>query len=233
MRKAVLVMWLMVCAVSVFFGSISTVHAEQAKFVNLSDAVPGKYFDAASTRVDPTNPNKLVIRFNSGIDTKTFSYRDFRASSAAFYRTTAMDTISFVVVAPDGYYVAAVEYNQAGTGSVTRVATAMGGAQWVVDDVARDLGQFGKSPTMSDFVSLMDGQYRTVVPVSITVSLGVFAAPTAGSATVGLTSASVVVTLDKVPYVEPVVEEAVVEQPVVEQPVVIVEPVAETAVATE
>jgi hypothetical protein len=174
------------------FAASGSGYAQAVTFSTINDAVPGKYFDSGSTAVDPANPNRLVIGFNSGLDPATFVYNTFRASTAAFYRTSAMDTISFVVEAPEGYYVSKITYTQTGSGSVARTGKASGGSQWVVDDTAMPLKMFGANPTLTGVADLTD-RFKTVVPVSITTGLFVFSTPSLGSATLTVTKATVVV----------------------------------------
>ena len=84
------------------------------EFVDITDAVAGRFFDAAATEADPADGNKLVIRFNTGRDPATWKANDFRASTAAFSHLSAMDTINFKIVPPAGHYVAKVTYTQQG-----------------------------------------------------------------------------------------------------------------------
>src|SRR6185436_13757318 len=65
-------------------------------FTNINDAVPDRFFDAASTAPDVVDPNILVIGFNSGRDPIIWKDRDFKASLMPFSYQTATDTISFV-----------------------------------------------------------------------------------------------------------------------------------------
>src|SRR5262249_24924374 len=110
-------------------------------FLDITDAVPGKYFDAATTAPDPLNPNRLIFGFHTGLDLQMWISRTFTASTAAFYRASAMDTIRFLVAAPPGYYIAAISYTQRGIGTMARTSKATGGATWLVDDIAEDLGR--------------------------------------------------------------------------------------------
>ena len=71
-----------------------------AKFSAISDAVPSKFFDAATTGPDAADANRLIIGFNAGIDFRTFTGNDFRASGFPFSNKAAMDTISFRIDAP-------------------------------------------------------------------------------------------------------------------------------------
>jgi hypothetical protein len=165
-----------------------------ATFSEIRDAVPGRFFDAATT---VANGNTLRIGLNTGLDFKTFKYADFRASSASFSHPNAMDTISFRVRAPEGYYISKISYAQRGTGSVVRTGRAAGMTNWVVADIAADLGSFGTSPALYESIDL-SGLNLTDVPVSITNSLFAFSTPLLGSATVSVTGAEVVVELSPV-----------------------------------
>jgi len=174
------------------------------EFVDITDAVAGRFFDAAATEADPTDGNKLVIRFNTGRDPATWRANDFRASTAAFSHLSAMDTINFKIVPPAGHYVAKVTYTQQGTGSIVRTGKAAGGSNWIVGDYAADLGTYGSNPDLSDTVVLKE--YWPILPVSITTGLHAFSTPLLGSAAVAITAAEVVVELaelDPLPIVEP------------------------------
>ena len=174
------------------------------EFVEITDAVAGRFFDAATTEADPRDGNRLVIRFNTGRDPATWRANDFRASTAAFSHQAAMDTISFKIVPPEGHYVAKVTYTQHGTGSIVRTGKAAGGSNWIVGDYAADLGTYGSNPDLSDTVVLK--AYWPILPVSITTGLHAFSTPLLGSAAVAITAAEVVVELaklDPLPIVEP------------------------------
>ena len=162
-------------------------------FVDITDAVPGRFFDKKSTKPDPDNGNNLLIGLSTGFDAETWTVNDFTASTAAFHHAAAMDTISFLIVAPEKYYIASITYTQTGTHAVSRIGRAAGGVHWVVDGVAADLGLFDTNPTLSGTVDLI-GQ-KTIVPVSITCSLFTFAPPLVASATISITSAEVLVEL--------------------------------------
>jgi hypothetical protein len=165
-------------------GVANAAHAQVAKFKSIHDAVPLKFFDATTTAPDPSNPNKLVIGFNAGLDPTTFITTEF----VAFNHRTAMDTISFSVNAPLGYYVAKITYNQRGAGSTCRTCSSAGAATWVVAGHPASLGVFTSNPTLTATADLT-AMRLTSVPVSITDSL--FAA----SGSVMITGADVVVRL--------------------------------------
>jgi hypothetical protein len=168
---------------------------EAVTFSDISDAVPGKYFDVATTAPDPLNPNKLIIGFHTGFDPDTWTNNTFTASTAAFHRGAAMDTLSFLIEAPDGFSIAKITYTQKGTGALSRTGVAAGGANWVVDGIATDLGLFHGHPTVSGTVDLT-GQNKIIVPVSITIGVFTFATPHLGAATLAITSADVLVELE-------------------------------------
>jgi hypothetical protein len=166
-------------------ASVSTAaQAQVVKFKSIHDAVPFKFFDAATTAADPSNPNKLVIGFNTGLDPATFLTAEF----VAYNHRTAMDTISFTVNAPLGFYVSKIIYNQRGAGSTCRTCSSAGAATWVVAGRPASLGVFTNNPSLSASADLTTLK-PTTVPVSITDSL--FA--TSGS--VIITGADVVVKL--------------------------------------
>jgi hypothetical protein len=174
-----------------------TPRAPRVGFWTVDDATASRFFDTATTRRSATDPNELIIGFNTGLDSATSKYRDFRASTAAFSYPTAMDTVSVRLVAPANHYITRVTYSQAGSGSMLRTGQAFGGTTWTVGDVSSSLGTFTTNPTLTGTIDLT-GQKRTVVPVSITTSLYAFATPTAGSALVQVTGASLKVDLTPV-----------------------------------
>ena len=51
----------------------------------------------------------LLLGFDTGSDPTTLIERDFRASPLPFSHRAAMDTISFTVEAPAGYFIVHVE----------------------------------------------------------------------------------------------------------------------------
>ncbi len=183
-----------VAVAAIVLGMSATAYGQTVTFSDLNDAVPGRFFDAATSAPDAINPNRLVIGFNGGLDLRTWKANDFRASTASFSHTTAMDTLSFVVQAPEGYYISRITYTQRGTGYVLRTARAAGMANWVVGDYAADLGVFATSPDLSRTMDL-SAVRLTRVPVSISNSLFAFSTPTLGAGSVAVTSADVVVEL--------------------------------------
>ena len=184
-------------AVMLLNASVSA-QAQTVTFTRIDDATASKFYDPATTKVDTIDRNKLIIGFNKGLDSTLLKYREFRASTAAYSYTSAMDTISFSIKAPAGYYVAKVTYTQRGTGSVLRTGKASGAATWTVGDVTQSLATFSTNPAFTRTIDLT-GQNRTTVPVSITNSLFAYATPSLGSAMVHITSADLKVQLLRLP----------------------------------
>jgi hypothetical protein len=185
-------------AIVILLNAAVSAQAQTVAFSRISDAVGSRFFDPATTRVDPSDRNRLIIGFNTGLDAATLKYRDFKASTAAFSYTSAMDTISVRIAAPAGYYIARITYTQRGTGVALRIGNASGGATWTVGDVSASLGTFSTNPSFTRTIDLT-GQNRTVVPVSITNSLYAFATPSSGSAVVQVTGADLRVQLLPLP----------------------------------
>jgi acyl-coenzyme A thioesterase PaaI-like protein len=168
--------------------------AQTVTFSRIDDATASRFYDPATTRVDTSNRNRLIIGFNKGLDALTMKYRDFMASTAAFRHPSAIDAFSVRIAAPAGYYIARITYTQRGTGSIVRTGRASGGATWTVADVTSSLGTFSTNPTLTQTIDLR-ARRLTVVPVSITNSLNAFATSSLGSATVSLTGAEILVQL--------------------------------------
>jgi hypothetical protein len=184
------------CAVAVsalVLGVSTPAQAQVATFSVIRDAVPLKFFDAATSRASSANRNDLLIGFNVGFDPATATTNDFKASTASFSNRYASDTISFEVTAPAGYYVARLTYTQQGSASTSRTAVQRGTLYWTVAGYPRKLGEFSSTPNLTGTVDLSKLLKRTV-PVSITESL--FAAAT-GS--ISVTSAHVLAVLARLP----------------------------------
>jgi hypothetical protein len=173
-------------------GFAPPLSAQNVTFTDLRDAVPLKFFSAGTTQPDAANPNTLIIGFESGRDSGNLLDDEFRASTLAFGNRVAMDALSFNIVAPAGYYVSSITFEQAGAGTIQRVADARGTSSWVVNGLPGSLGVFRTDPSLSQTITFTDSRL-TVVPVSITTSLFVFAPPSAGDATLEVTSARVTV----------------------------------------
>lgn len=172
----------------VVFTAAWEAQAQVVTFKAVRDAVPEKFFDAAKSTLDPANPNRLVIGFDTGVNPTTLVANDFRASALPFSNRSAMDTLSFVLKAPAGFYIGKVTYTQQGTGFTSRTAISSGAATWLVASHPFSLGTFTNNPNLSKTVDLSASKL-TSVPVVITVSLF------ASTGSVAVTSADVVVTL--------------------------------------
>jgi hypothetical protein len=167
-----------------------TVHGQApVQFTGIDDAVEFQFFDVATSRVQG---NKLIIGFNTGRDPASWLANDFRASTAAASRRWAMDTISFNVKAPSGYYITRMTYTQKGTGSAFGTGKASGQTTWLVGGFAYDLGTFSTKPTRSKSLDLTTLRWSSV-PVSITTTLSAYATTSRGSATLSITGAEVLV----------------------------------------
>ena len=171
---------------ALLLAGVTGAQAQVATFSQLRDAAPGKFFDATTSAPSGANANQLNIGLNTGSDPFTFVSNEFRASTLAFTNRMADDTISFVVTAPAGFYVASLTYSQVGTASTARTAQQNGNSQWTVGGFPAIIGEYAGNPTVTGVVDLTALQPSSV-PVSITVSL--FAGPTGD---IALTSASVV-----------------------------------------
>jgi hypothetical protein len=186
--------WVAAVSIGVMLGSAIPAQAQFVTFSEVHDAVPSRFFDPDTSAPDPANPNRLIIGLHSGRDWTVWKDTEFRASTAAYSYTTAMDTISFRIDAPSGFYVSRITYTQSGSGSALRTGKAAGAATWVVAGRPDDLGVFSTNPARSATIDLGD-QRLTSVPVSVSASLFAYATPTSGSATVSVKAAEVVVEL--------------------------------------
>jgi hypothetical protein len=182
--------WTYIAAIAAMLVVPAAAQAQVVTFFDINDATPAKFFDPAASAPDSADANTLVIGFHSGMDWSTYKATDFRASTASFSHTAAMDTISFKVAAPEGFYISRITYLQRGSGSVLRTGKTSGGGSWVVGHFAEDLGLFSTNPTLTRTVDLT-GLKLTLVPVSISQSLFAWAPPSLGSATVSLSQAAV------------------------------------------
>ena len=165
-RRVVATARAVVAAVVMLLGA-ATAQAQTVKFKTINDAVPSKYFDAATTAPDPSNLNRLIIGFNTGLDPATFLTSEF---VAFFNRKVAMDTISFSIKAPFGFYVSKITYTQSGAGSTCRTCSSAGAATWVVAGHAASLGVFTTNPNLTATADVTAMKLVTV-PVSISESL--------------------------------------------------------------
>jgi len=171
---------------ALLLAGVTGAHAQTVTFSEVRDAAPGRFFDAATSAVSAANANQLNFGLNTGTDPVTFVSNEFRASTLAFTNRMAEDTMTFVVTAPVGFYVASLTYTQQGVASTARTAQQNGNSQWTVAGFPAIIGEYAGNPTVTGVVDLTALQPSSV-PVSITVSL--FAGPTGD---IALTSASVV-----------------------------------------
>ncbi|MFZ4662523.1 MAG: hypothetical protein ACOYNY_36280 [Caldilineaceae bacterium] len=200
MRKLTWFTWT-ICSL-LLFGLVTPVNAQTpptVRFLRIKDAVPLKYYNPATTAPDPANRNRLIIGFHTGIDPNTLVNTAFVASSEAFYRPMAMDTLSFQVTAPTGFYIAKLTYAQTGSRSTSRGGGALGAGNWVVNGVGADLGTFAATPTITRTLNLT-GQNKTSLSVAISNSLFAHGV-SVSSGTIAITSASVLVELLPLPAV--------------------------------
>lgn len=167
-------------------------------FENIRDAVPGKYFDPATTG-DAASPNTLQIGLGSGANAFKACAPSELLPVPCNNTRAAMDTLSFVVRAPEGYYLSRITYTQSGRGAISRLADARGASSWIVGGVPIDLGgpfggaiEFpaaGGGWTRSHTFENTDSE-MTAAPVSLTTGLFAYASDV-GAARVELESASV------------------------------------------
>ena len=169
-------------------------------FENIRDAVPGRFFSPSATVADA---NTLHVGFESGANAfKACAPFELPLSPAPCSNTrVAMDTLSFVVRAPEGYYVSKISYNQKATGAISRLADSRGASSLVVAGVPIDLGgpfggaaQFsaGGGERLRSSVTEYTDTQMTAVPISLTTGLFAYASDL-GAARVELESASVTV----------------------------------------
>ncbi|MSQ20220.1 MAG: hypothetical protein EXR39_11875 [Betaproteobacteria bacterium] len=156
---------------------------------SIVDGVAGRWIDSATTSLVG---NSLKIGFNTGMDATTWKYKEFIASTNAFYHTTIVDTLQFAVTAPVGCYIAKVSYAQHGASSISRIGKTGGSASWIVGGKPALIGIAGVLPTMVGSMDLQPGADATKpLVISITISLFAFSTPTLGSATVSLSGPDV------------------------------------------
>ena len=189
--------------------------AQTAQFVTVTDALPGRCYDAATTVPDPANGNRLLIGTHFGFNVQTFQDSACIASDEG--PTLTMDTISFLVNAPPGQYITKIHFSQIGSTIESRGGEAFRGANWVVDD---DPLIIPSTPTGWEATVDFTGQDKTVVPVAITT----FLAAGGGSVRSGVASArDPMVTVELAPL--PGVGTPPVETPPTETPPVVLPPV--------
>ncbi|MGI8740655.1 MAG: hypothetical protein ACR2KU_13940 [Gammaproteobacteria bacterium] len=140
-------------------NGVSGAQGNTVTFSGINDAVPGKYYDPTTTAPGPVDGNTLVIGLKS-----------FIASSEYPYRRVAMDTISFRVAAPAGFYVSRLTYSHTVNLSTSRGGGARWAGNWIVGNAAADLGSGGVTRRIARAIDLT-GQNKTVLPVSISNAL--------------------------------------------------------------
>jgi hypothetical protein len=186
MEFAKRITWL--ASVAVIATAVTVRGQVPVQFTAVDDAVEFRFFDVATTR---SLGNKLIVGFNSGRDPASWLANDFRASTADFSRRWAMDTISFVVKAPSGYYISRLTYNQRGTASVIGTGKVSGQTTWIVGGFALDVATFGTNPTLSKVLPIKGVRWSSI-PISVTTALSAYSTTSLGSASVSITGAEVV-----------------------------------------
>lgn len=140
--------------------SVTPASAQTVTFSNINDASPGRCYNSATTVPDPVNPNQLNIGIHTGIVPGTFGTNAACHASDSGSALT-MDTISFIVTAPEFYYISKITFSQTITTSGSRGGQGFGSVSWVVgDDPKRGIGTVN-----------LTGLNKTMVPVSITTAL--------------------------------------------------------------
>jgi hypothetical protein len=168
-------------------------------FTEIRDAVPFRYFDSATTAAQAGAPNTLVIGFH---ETDPVRFRAALQDGNTIGTRLAADTLSVVVTAPSGHYIASITCHLSGRGAVDTPADARVSANLVVNGQPIDLGSFGGAQFPSTGAAwsssqtiTFENQALTSVPVSLTAHLFAFAVNALASAEVDLTSATIVVAL--------------------------------------
>lgn len=151
MNSLVLIRQLASCAILVTVLA-TTVQAQTATFSRFNDAVGSRCYDPATAAPDPANPNRLII----GMHPCT--------ASAPNGAAMLMDTFSFHVEAPAGYFISKITFTQTMQTSGSRGGMGFAATNWVVDDDA--LGGRGSLD-----LSL---ERKTFLPVSLTTFLAAF-----------------------------------------------------------
>ena len=153
-------------------SAVTSAAGPSVTFQSINDALPSRCYDSSITGPDSINPNQLRI----GIDTSVglvggmYVQRGCVASTASFSVKNTMDTISFLIEAPAGYYISKVTFTQSGSTTGSRGGEAFLGATWVVNERAAVVPYSAITRQWSASVDLT-GQNKTVVPVAITTSL--------------------------------------------------------------
>jgi hypothetical protein len=110
------------------FLTLGTAHGATVEFRDINDAVPGMWFDSATTV--PDGDNVLSI----GLD--NFAVTATGGGTAEDKFKNALDTIAFTILAPDGYTITEIAYTEGGTASRTgSTAFTLATGSWTVDGV--------------------------------------------------------------------------------------------------
>ncbi|NOT54592.1 MAG: hypothetical protein HOP18_08310 [Deltaproteobacteria bacterium] len=149
MNSLVLIRQLASCAILVTVLA-TTAHAQTATFSRFTSI--GRCYSPATTAPDPIDPNRLNIGMTSC------------TASAPNGSAMLMDTFSFHVEAPEGYFISKITFTQAMQTSGSRGGMGFAATNWVVDDDA--LGGRGSLD-----LSL---ERNTFLPVSLTTFLAAF-----------------------------------------------------------
>lgn len=178
---------------SLLFGLSGLAQAADVTFSNISDGNNSPaYFDPATTVPDAGDGNILNIGINN-----------FEANGASGATTSAVDTLSMIITAPDGYYITSVTYSEAGEVETTNgVATASGSI--VADGKPSNfLTQVAAPGTALGGWSITAGPVaidnKESIAVSITNSLFAFAFTPLDIARIEKTEASLSVQIAPVP----------------------------------
>jgi len=167
--------------------TMGTATASAQTWSNIRDAVPGKYFDAATTTADGAT---LTIGLAAGFDPATFVSNEFRASTLAYQNRQATDTISFMVTAPPGFYISGITYQQSGTYSTARGAVQRSSTQWTINGFPANIADF----------HIVTGHADLAVPVAeVAITTSLFVGPLGD---ISITGGTVTVTLAPYPDVE-------------------------------
>jgi hypothetical protein len=183
----------------------ATAQGQTATFFRFTDALAGRCYDSAGTAPSgQVLTNQLNIAINSGVDPATFQNRACVASTLSGNPRLTMDTISFYVQAPAGFYISSLTFTQCGKNTGSSGGAGFRGATWVVDDSAMTVPNLaGGCPAESadrwESSLNLTGLGKTIVPVSITTYLAAFDGNLGGIGTASATSPVVQVGLTPLP----------------------------------
>lgn len=131
--------WTQLTAIAMLTVMVSSAKAQSVSFENMSDRVPGRNYDSATSTVDASNANKLLIGINSGYDPVTWTNTAFIASTGGFHLRTTSDTFNVNIVAPEGFSISKITYTQTIATYQSRTASFSSSLSWTVDGVKRTL----------------------------------------------------------------------------------------------